>query len=281
MARAEGREDLRGLSPLIELQGVYKQYPNEKRLALADINLAVYPGEFVTILGPSGAGKTTLLHMLGLLDRPSAGQVLAMGVSANRLREEERAELRNGFLGFIFQFHFLLPDLTVWENIWLPLLITKQRGSMASLLGTDSDGDRSIQAGLKTRPKSQSNYRVKRDLFTDRVEQMLAAVGLQEKADSLPEELSGGEKQRVAVARALVTDPALVLADEPTGNLDTANARIVWDLLAKTNSKRGTAIVAITHNEELAKRAQRILHIVDGKLVSEEHLPTQSFQCDG
>ena len=254
----------------MELRGVSKQYPGEKRLALAEIDLAIYPGEFLAILGPSGAGKSTLLHILGLLDRPSRGQVLCKGISANELREEARAELRSGFLGFVFQFHFLLPDLTVWENVLLPLLISDDKREAGRLprAGAYNSTD---QGGIGVASlRQQGSYRTKRDLRTSRVEKMLAAVELLDKSDSLPEELSGGEKQRVAVARALVTEPPLVLADEPTGNLDTANAKLIWNLLAKANTQQGTAIVAITHSEELAMGAQKTLRIVDGRIVDEK-----------
>lgn len=238
-------------SPIVELRSVCKRYPSEKRRALVDVDLAVYPNEFLAILGPSGAGKTTLLHMLGLLDRPSEGQVLVMGELADSLEEQERADLRSRFLGFVFQFHFLLPDLTVWENVLLPLLIT-DKASRVSVLSLRHGGDRWSRSVLMER----------------RVAGMLSAVGLDDKAHRLPEELSGGERQRVAVARALVTNPPLILADEPTGNLDTGNASLVWDLLVKANKEQGTAVVAITHNEELAKGAQRVIHIVDGEIVA-------------
>ncbi|NLJ24829.1 MAG: ABC transporter ATP-binding protein [Firmicutes bacterium] len=262
----------KGASPIVELRGVSKQYPGEKRLALTEIDLSIYPGEFLTVLGPSGAGKTTLLHMIGLLDRPSSGEVMTMGIAANGLREDERANLRNGFLGFVFQFHFLLPDLTVEENVLLPLLISDERrgglptpragsGKWESIDPGDPSGHRQpgscMRLGAHQRRKHPKQE----------VEKLLAAVGLRDKASSLPAELSGGEKQRAAVARALAGAPPLILADEPTGNLDTANANLVWDLLAKANVGLGTAIVAITHNEELARKAQRVLHIVDGRIV--------------
>ncbi|NLJ24698.1 MAG: ATP-binding cassette domain-containing protein [Firmicutes bacterium] len=130
---------LQGASPVVELRGVSKQYPGEKRLALADIDLSIYPGEFLAVLGPSGAGKTTLLHMIGLLDRPTSGEIVTMGIPANGLREYERARLRNGFLGFVFQFHFLLPDLTVEENVLLPLLISDEGKNRLTTLGTGSN----------------------------------------------------------------------------------------------------------------------------------------------
>ena len=266
MAKKQSRELSRNPAPIVELRRVSKQYSGEKRLALADIDLAVNPGEFLAILGPSGAGKSTLLHILGLLDRPTEGQVFAMGVSANELQEDARAKLRSCFLGFVFQFHFLLPDLTVWENILLPLLIsTDDRVEGLSIPASDSStylGDFGVSTSRQPR-RNENNQ----DSWAEKVEKILAAIGLLDKADSLPEELSGGEKQRVAVARALVGEPPLVLADEPTGNLDTANAKLVWDLLVKANIQQGIAVVAITHNEELAMGAERTLKIVDGRIV--------------
>ncbi|NLJ85593.1 MAG: ABC transporter ATP-binding protein [Firmicutes bacterium] len=217
------------LHPIVELQRVCKHYPGEPRMALEGVDLAIYPGDFLAVLGPSGAGKTTLLHILGLLDRPSQGRVLVKGKPTDGLSEQRRAQLRHGLLGFVFQFHYLLPDLTVWDNVLLPLLITEQ--------------------GRSSAPK---------------VEQMLASVGLLEKARNYPNQLSGGERQRVAVARALVTRPPLLLADEPTGNLDTVSATRIWDLLTIANKQYGTAVVAITHNEELAKKGTRLVRIVDG-----------------
>lgn len=234
--------------PIVRLDKVSKRYPGEPRAAVAEVSLAVFPGDFLAITGPSGAGKSTLLHILGLLDRPTTGEVLISEQETTRLSESTRANLRNKFLGFVFQFHFLLPDLTVLENVMLPLLIASQ-SSLRARRTTDRKRQQAMQGKAET---------------------MLEAVGLQEKASRFPYQLSGGERQRVAVARALAASPQLILADEPTGNLDSKSALLIWQLLGKVNQTLGTAIVAVTHNEELARQANCILHCVDGKIVSWE-----------
>ena len=233
--------------PIVTLENVSKQYADGDYFALDGINLSIYPNEFMAVLGPSGAGKSTLLHILGLVDRPTSGQVLVMGKAVDHLREEQRALVRHGFLGFVFQFHYLLPDLTVGENVLLPLLINSPSRQWF---------------GGHLRSLARSRQRA----MTHRVEEMLCAVGLTDKTSSYPHELSGGERQRVAVARALITEPPLILADEPTGNLDSASANQVWELLRKANQTRGTAVVAITHNEDLASKATRVVRIVDGRI---------------
>lgn len=233
--------------PIVTLKNISKQYTPGDHLAIDGIDLSVYPGDFMVVLGPSGAGKSTLLHILGLVDRPTTGEVLVMDESVDHLGEEERALVRHGFLGFVFQFHYLLPDLTARENVLLPLLIATPKR-------------------LSAKGVSKKLARTRGTSVVQRADEMLSAVGLLGKATRYPHELSGGERQRVAVARALVTEPPLVLADEPTGNLDTASANQVWELLIEANETRGTAIVAITHNEALASRAKRVVRMIDGRI---------------
>jgi putative ABC transport system ATP-binding protein len=201
--------------------------------ALRGVNLAIGNGEFTALVGPSGSGKTTLLQLIGLLDQPTSGQVFINGKDATRLNRNQRADLRKGTIGFIFQFFALIPTLTAYENIEMPLLLNG------------------------TKPAERKA----------RVNEMLEAVGLSDRAHHRPDQLSGGQQQRVAVARALSIRPTVVLADEPTANLDTENGKQVMDIMAKLNKETGTTFVFATHDPRVIKYASRVVTLRDGLIV--------------
>lgn len=201
---------------------------------LSQLDLEVQKGELVAIVGNSGSGKSTLLHLLGGLDKPSQGSVIIAGRNLTRLSENEKCHLRNHYLGFIYQFHHLLPEFTALENVGMPLLI---RG---------------------VEPKA----------ITEKAEHLLEVVGLRDRLQHKIGQLSGGERQRVAIARALVTDPLCVLSDEPTGNLDPGNAEKVLELFIHLQKTLQTSVVMVTHDARIAKRADRILSLEKGKLIT-------------
>jgi putative ABC transport system ATP-binding protein len=227
-----------GTAPTIRLEQVRRTYhagePDEVR-ALDGVDLAIAPGEYLSVEGPSGSGKTTLLNLLGLLDVPTEGRVLWQGAPVERLSERERTRLRRTGIGFIFQRFYLLPTLTALENVELPL---QARGV----------------SGSERRARARA---------------LLAQVGLADRERSFPHQLSGGEEQRVAIARALANSPPLLLADEPTGELDSVRAQQVLDLLEEAHRSSGAAVVVVTHNPAVAVRASRHLTMRDGRVVSD------------
>ena len=225
-------------SPFLQVNDLYKSFALGKQTVhvLNGIDLTLQRGEMLAMIGASGAGKSTFLHILGTLDRPTDGTVLYDGQDVFRLSEYELAEFRNRRIGFVFQFHHLLPEFTALENTYLPVLMQKRR---------------------------------KQEMLEEATA-LLGEVGLSHRLHHKPGELSGGEQQRVAVARALIQSPDLVLADEPTGNLDAHTGEAIFDLLRGLNQKRGTAFIIVTHNERLSEQADRIIHVVDGKIANGE-----------
>jgi lipoprotein-releasing system ATP-binding protein len=216
---------------MIEIQGITKSFGELQ--VLKGIDLTIYKGEVVSVVGPSGAGKTTLLQIMGTLDKADSGSVVINGIEVGRLKEKELAAFRNKQIGFVFQFHQLLPEFTAMENVMIPALI----GGMSS--------DKAMKKAKET----------------------LAFLGLAERASHKPAELSGGEKQRVAVARALINDPAVIFADEPSGSLDSKNKEELHQLFFDLREKLGQTFVIVTHDEGLAQLTDRTIHMVDGRIV--------------
>ncbi len=225
------------MSIIIKLNNLYKFYShgNNKVHALKDINLEVEKGEFVAITGPSGSGKSTLLHNIGCIDTPSSGNVFFNGIDVSKFSNGELAKFRLNSIGFVFQHFYLLPSLTAFENIELPLQ----------------------EAGANKKKRKE------------RVKYLLDAVGLDDRSSHRSDQLSGGEQQRVAIARALANDPPLILADEPTGELDSKTGTKIIDILDDINKKQGKTTLVVTHDENISKRASRVIRIIDGSIVSD------------
>jgi lipoprotein-releasing system ATP-binding protein len=221
--------------PLLEARAVHKSYwLGEKEIhVLRGASFALQPGEMASLVGPSGVGKSTFLHVIGTLDPPTSGDVLFDGRAWSQMSEEELAVFRNRTVGFVFQFHYLLPEFTALQNAAMPALINRMR----------------------------------REDAEDRAREMLEIVGLQHRLDHRPGELSGGEQQRVALARALVQKPRLLLADEPTGNLDETTGEGIHQLLVELNQNLGIAAIVVTHNPRLAERMPRRLRLAEGLVV--------------
>jgi lipoprotein-releasing system ATP-binding protein len=222
--------------PLIEARGATRILPGEVETVLVhDMDLAIQPGEFVAITGPSGSGKSSLMYLLGLLDTPTRGDIVVDGRSTAAMPEDDKALLRLETLGFVFQFHFLLAEFSAAENVKLPM---RALGKLS---------EKAMEA---------------------RAQALLARLGLAEHAYKRPDQMSGGQRQRVAIARALANDPKLILADEPTGNLDTHATEQVFDIIRELVGEGGRSVIIVTHDEHLARRASRRLHVVDGALAA-------------
>ena len=224
--------------PLVVLEDVRKSYGTEVVTeVLHGIDLSLHRGEFTALAGPSGSGKSTLLNLLGLLDRPTSGRILLAGRDTTELDDDERSLVRGRMLGFVFQFHHLLPEFTALENVMMPMLASRGRE----------------EKGMR-----------------ERALELLTEIGLADRASYRATNLSGGQQQRVAVARALVMEPPLVLADEPTGNLDTESGELVFEILRRVSARHGTAFLVVTHDERIAARCDRVLTMVDGRIRSDE-----------
>ena len=220
--------------PVVEVHGLYKQYDTEAGAhpVLREVSLRIDAGEFVCIMGPSGSGKSTFMNILGCLDGPTAGTCRLEGHDTSLLASDQLAALRNRFIGFVFQGFNLLPRASLVDNVALPL----------------------VYAGVSKREREAQARR------------LLARVGLEGQAHRYPNQISGGQQQRVAIARALVNRPRLLLADEPTGNLDTTTSREIMELFARLNSDEGITVVLVTHEADVARFAQRLVHFVDGQI---------------
>jgi putative ABC transport system ATP-binding protein len=222
---------------IIELQKVTKIYKLDEVevVGVKDVDLKIKKGEFVCIMGPSGSGKSTLLHLIGCLDKPTYGKIFIDGIDISKMTEDELAEIRKNKIGFVFQFFNLYPTLNVLENVELPMIIAEK----------------------------DKEYRRKRAI------ELLKIVGMEKFKDHFPSELSGGQRQKIAIARALANDPPIILADEPTGNLDSKSGKEVMEIFKKLHEE-GKTIVVVTHNKEVAEYSERIIYMKDGKVINEK-----------
>jgi putative ABC transport system ATP-binding protein len=222
---------------IIELQKVTKIYKLDEVevVGVKDVDLKIKKGEFVCIMGPSGSGKSTLLHLIGCLDKPTYGKIFIDGIDVSKMSEDELAEIRKNKIGFVFQFFNLYPTLNALENVELPMIIAEK----------------------------DKEYRRKRAM------ELLKIVGMEKFKDHFPSELSGGQRQKIAIARALANDPPIILADEPTGNLDSKSGKEVMEIFKKLHEE-GRTIVVVTHNKEVAEYSERIIYLKDGKVINEK-----------
>lgn len=219
---------------IIELKNINKIYGTAvKTQVLFDLNLSIEEGSFTSIIGQSGSGKSTLLNIVGTLDKPTSGEVFIGGKRTDQMKKDELADLRNKTMGFIFQFHYLLPEFTALENVLMPHRIINDRVNKETL---------------------------------DRAHELMNLVGLEKVKNNLATNMSGGQQQRTAIARALMNNPKIILADEPTGNLDSDTTETIYNLLRDINEKFGTTFVIITHDRRIAEKADRIVEITDGKV---------------
>lgn len=225
------------MRPLIKLENIHKVYElgKVKIQALRGVDLEIEKGESMSIIGPSGCGKSTLLNLIGCLDRPTEGRIFVNGKDVSKLSDNELACIRREKIGFVFQFFYLIPTLTALRNVMLPMVF----------------------AGIK------------REEREERAMKLLEIVGLKERMNHKPSELSGGERQRVAIARAMANSPEIILADEPTGNLDSKSGKEIVNILLKLNKKYGVTLVIVTHDAYIAKTSKRIIYLKDGKIIKE------------
>jgi len=229
-------ERMENIKKIIEIRDLTRIYGDGAEVrALDGVNLDIERGEFLAIIGPSGSGKSTLLNQIGILDTPTSGTILLDGVDITKASEKERSRLRNRKLGFIFQYHHLLPDFNALENVMMPLLINGVKRSKARKMAS----------------------------------RMLEEVGLDDRADHRPNQLSGGQNQRVAIARALANSPGIVIGDEPTGNLDSKSSDNIYELLRRLNHEHNQTFILVTHDAEMAAKTDRIIRLVDGKIVED------------
>ncbi|MDN3514544.1 MAG: ABC transporter ATP-binding protein [Candidatus Brocadia sp.] len=233
--------NIKGDDDLLQAVDLFKEYANGERIVpvLHGVNLSIQKGEIVAIVGASGAGKSTLLHILGVLDTPTSGSVIYKGINLTELSAKKQAHMRNRIFGFVFQFYHLLPDFTALENVLLP-----------GLIGNGFSNWRAISRNSR-----------------DKAISLLERVGLRDRLTHKPAQLSGGERQRVAIVRALINSPELLLCDEPTGNLDTRTGHEIRELIWDLNKTLNQTVVVVTHDEEIAKYAGRIVRLVDGRML--------------